>query len=458
MYYKFFTTDALRRVYFSGVFLLNLSLVTFLLNSCSSGSDSSEPNPDASTSTVAQVEVMTQATRYFPMAVGNIWQYLVSTDDGSGNTSEKYAYRAIDNISVINNHDAYSIKRDIENLDTKKENIFYSKLTDGIYFHGAIDAVADNVLDTLSQTYLPPVLYLKSIFSINDTWSTTTTLSVDNNNGTAVGTHSVTYNVVVLAIEDVSVPAGTFSNAYKIEVDVSSSYLAAVETITFWLAENIGIIKLIRNNNNINVTQELQYSSLSETEIGQEYFASNLLGPSQYFSFADSPFNSLTPSYFHLEDFEDQTLNTLGVTALPEAAASARTQGFSGAIIDSVDGDDGAIDGLGYGSGAIMGDSFFASTGSNGITFSFDEATLNGYPTHVGIVWTDGAGTTFFEAFDANGISLGGIGPVSIADNNFLGATDEDRFFGIIQPNGISKIFISNSSGGIEVDHLQYGR
>jgi hypothetical protein len=43
------------------------------------------------------------------------------------------------------------------------------------------------------------------------------------------------------------------------------------------------------------------------------------------------------------------------------------------------------------------------------------------------------------------------------ADTTFFGTTDEDRFYGVTTTGGISRIVITNSSGGIEVDHLQYG-
>jgi hypothetical protein len=35
--------------------------------------------------------------------------------------------------------------------------------------------------------------------------------------------------------------------------------------------------------------------------------------------------------------------------------------------------------------------------------------------------------------------------------------SNEDRFFGVFNATGIGSISISNTSGGIEVDHLQYG-
>jgi hypothetical protein len=176
-----------------------------------------------------------------------------------------------------------------------------------------------------------------------------------------------------------------------------------------------------------------------------------LVGPTAYTSFVDSPFNGVdfSAGYFHLENFEDLALNVPGVGQIGGSAIGP------GGLTDSVDEDDGAIDGSG-----TNGHSFFGS-GPAGITFQFDDSTLGSLPTHAGIVWTDGEGTISFEAFDQNGASLGTIGPFSdpgvVPDASFSGGTAEDRFFGATNDSGISKIFISNTSGGIEVDHLQFG-
>jgi len=42
------------------------------------------------------------------------------------------------------------------------------------------------------------------------------------------------------------------------------------------------------------------------------YAGADVLVPSSYFSFSDSPFASGTYQYFHLEDFEDGIMNTPG--------------------------------------------------------------------------------------------------------------------------------------------------
>jgi hypothetical protein len=171
--------------------------------------------------------------------------------------------------------------------------------------------------------------------------------------------------------------------------------------------------------------------------------AATLVGPSPYLSQADSPF--VANGTFPFENFEDATLNTPGVT--PSAGSPYAPSG----ITDSVDADDGTVDNSGTG-----GHSFFSGNGAAGIRFDFDDGVLGALPTAAGIVWTDGEGFYSFEAFDALGASLGTLGPFSAA-GAVSGETDEDRFFGVYDAGGISAIFISNTAGGIEVDHLQYG-
>lgn len=173
-----------------------------------------------------------------------------------------------------------------------------------------------------------------------------------------------------------------------------------------------------------------------------------LIGPTPYLSVADSPF--FGDVGFTLEDFEDGLLNIPGVTA-----STGRVFGPD-QFADSVDADDGVIDGLGQ-----NGRSFFEDFGPTGITFTFNAAAFGGtLPTRAGIVWTDGTNLIEFEAFDQNGVSLGVIGGAH-ADATFFGTTAEDRFYGAANNGGISSIVIRSSIGdpspaGIEVDHLQY--
>lgn len=184
----------------------------------------------------------------------------------------------------------------------------------------------------------------------------------------------------------------------------------------------------------------------------------DFLGPTPYLSFADSPFNGGAFGAFYLEDFEDGALNTPGATA---------SAGWSvlgpGVFTDSVDADDGTIDGSG-----AAGHSFFSAGTQSSLTITFDAAALGGsLPTVAGIVWTDvgsvGSGTTgfgpvLFSATGPGGIPLGSIGPFTLGDGSAAGGTAEDRFFGVTSAAGISSITISMSNSvDWEVDHLQYG-
>lgn len=204
--------------------------------------------------------------------------------------------------------------------------------------------------------------------------------------------------------------------------------------------------------------------------------AQTLVGPSPYLSFADSPLQGAANfSYFHLETFESGSFT-------PGWSANAGwTRLAPSALTDSVDADDGLIDGSGAG-----GSSFYSGGIAAKLIVTFDGAVLGGLPTHVGVVWTDvgfaspnlGLANFSFEAFDFAGLSLGVIGPVSLGDGSALSSTAEDRFFGAIFSGGISRLELTAGSDtgseivgrgpndplaapstrDWEVDHLQYGR
>lgn len=185
--------------------------------------------------------------------------------------------------------------------------------------------------------------------------------------------------------------------------------------------------------------------------------ADTFLGPTPYLSSLSSPFAGGAFTYFYLEDFEDGSLNTPGVTV-----TAGTTINGPASLTDSVDADDGTIDGSG-----TAGSALYSGNVLSVFRFNFDAAALGGLlPSHAGIVWTDvgqtsgtpGVGGVIFEAFDSLGVSLGLVGPFTLGDGAASGGTAEDRFFGIIHAAGISAIEIRmDNSTDWEADHLQYG-
>lgn len=191
-----------------------------------------------------------------------------------------------------------------------------------------------------------------------------------------------------------------------------------------------------------------------------------MIGPAKYLAFdnsvagagtAISPFSGLSFGYFHLQDFESATGSIAnGSTIAPGATLGLGSGSIPLGIRDSVDGDDGVIDGSG-----LTGKALFTDTGATGFRFDFSSTVLGALPTHAGIVWTDGprSGNVVFEAFGPGNVLLGSISLGGFQDSVFNGTTAEDRFFGVIDTGGIASIAIRGTGGqGLEVDHLQYGQ
>ena len=160
-------------------------------------------------------------------------------------------------------------------------------------------------------------------------------------------------------------------------------------------------------------------------------------GPTPYLSVADTP-PGFASGAMDIEDCEDGVVDPRLFTSASIIAP--------GGITDSVDADDGAIDGSGIGGHSLFG---FPP---------FEVEFLPPLPISAGLVWTDGGTPTevTFEAFGPDGLSLGSIGPFTIGDGNNSGGTDEDRFFGVHDEGGILRLRVSHTSGGIEIDHIQF--
>lgn len=183
-----------------------------------------------------------------------------------------------------------------------------------------------------------------------------------------------------------------------------------------------------------------------------------LLVPVPYRQFADSPFACPKfATYFHLATFE-------GDGGLPPGTSGPGSKfpgtGLSSPITDSVDGDDGFPDGSPPDSGSAHPCPGCQSWFGGPMDFAFDEAALGSLPTHAGMVWTDDGNsvTVTFTAYGADGGVIATQAVPGIGISGISGETGEDRFFGVVWPAGVSRITMSHTGGGIEIDHLQIGR
>jgi len=171
------------------------------------------------------------------------------------------------------------------------------------------------------------------------------------------------------------------------------------------------------------------------------------LGPLGYKSEADSPWIG-NPTLL-IEDFEDGLLNIAGVSKI--GGGDVRLPGNH---TDSVDGDDGVIDGIG------RGHSYWVQPDEieTGVTFLFDESLLGDLPNFAGFVWTDGNenATLIVEFLDEELNVMSTLIEV-LGDGVHTADTAADRFLGFETIAGIGGIRLRADIGGLEIDHLQFG-
>ncbi len=208
--------------------------------------------------------------------------------------------------------------------------------------------------------------------------------------------------------------------------------------------------------------------------------AFTFLGPTPYFSAADSPFpvDGSNPN-FYLEDFEDGELNTPGIfQPLHPLFGTA----FHGTVrgpsenTSSVDADDGVVDGSGTAGHSFQQQTFFVSPDIPQLNqilveFEFNTTELGYAPNAFGFVWTDGpAGLEIgnhlalhFQIMELNGVKSDYlIRPDVSAERN--GQSTNDIFLGAVATQEITHVSVFANYRGeselmsyMQIDHVQYG-
>jgi hypothetical protein len=204
--------------------------------------------------------------------------------------------------------------------------------------------------------------------------------------------------------------------------------------------------------------------------------ATTRIGPLPYLSAADSPFLSDPSLVTVLEDFEDGALNAPGIVndeIIDYLSIGNDGHGRvvePGAETDSVDGDDGAIDGSGTGGHSYRSMNYQDTIADGNIYNSLGFSFPGRLPVAVGFVWTDGQPRSLLQLFvrEKNQINnkIFALDP-ALGDGDGNGGTSEDRFFGVYSSVGIEEFGISsivpNQIPGtddgrryFELDHLQF--
>jgi hypothetical protein len=192
------------------------------------------------------------------------------------------------------------------------------------------------------------------------------------------------------------------------------------------------------------------------------------IGPTPYLSKADSPFpvDGSNPN-FYLEDFEDGLLNSPGLFQ-PLLPITHGTVSSPSEETDSVDLDDGAVDGLGRDGHSLRSNAYIVfpidpPVSWSDARFGFDAPTLGFHPNAFGFVWTDGIAPSavLVEVFDAQWNLLAYHEYAGLGDSLSSGQTDEDRLLGVVCDSPFAFVQITSKyagpPGSFEIDHVQYG-
>ena len=181
------------------------------------------------------------AQNYYPDDVGNTWT-LRSTDgiDERVVTIEGPETIGTESLKVISDG-TYPVSDPASNNPNK----FFIKATpNGVLIFRAIATVA--ILGEITIDYSPPETFLPIPIGLNSEW-TVAGEALASLFGLAIKIEA-TNTAKVTAIEDVTVPAGTFQDCLKIEQQLETKLTPALATLpttssTMWLAPDIGLVQ-----------------------------------------------------------------------------------------------------------------------------------------------------------------------------------------------------------------------
>ena len=173
------------------------------------------------------------AQNYYPDEFGNTWR-LRSTDG----VDERIV--TIEGPEIVNGEEL-KIIADQTNGDTNR--LYVKTEPDGIKLYRLIANVA--LLGEIIFDYSPPQFFLPNTINLGTKWIIEGEASIP-----LLGQIHSTTDSEVVAIDDITVPAGSFPNSLKIEQAVMN--IAPVGNLdlkmTMWLAPHVGLVKAISSS------------------------------------------------------------------------------------------------------------------------------------------------------------------------------------------------------------------
>ncbi len=174
------------------------------------------------------------AQNYYPDEFGNTWR-LRSTDG----VDDRIV--TIEGPEIVNGEEL-KIIADQTNADTNR--LYVKTEPDGIKLYRLIANVA--LFGEIIFDYSPPQFFLPNTIDLGTKWTIEGEASIP-----LLGQINSTTDSEVVAIDDITVPAGSFPNSLKIEQDVMNILPIGGNvdlSMTMWLAPNVGLVKAISSS------------------------------------------------------------------------------------------------------------------------------------------------------------------------------------------------------------------
>lgn len=179
---------------------------------------------------------ISDAQNYYPMEIGNIW--VLESKDGAERTT--YTIEASEENVNGEPTRIVKIKTEVLDTDTVKTNTFLVQVDEeGMKLHRIVAELGD-IFGVARVEFSPAVTFFPATLQLGEVWETQGETVV-----TLIGPTTVASENKVIAVENVSTPAGTFENCLKIRIRTrTTAGLGTSRSIAYqWLAPDIGPVK-----------------------------------------------------------------------------------------------------------------------------------------------------------------------------------------------------------------------
>ncbi len=207
------------------------------------------------------------AVDYFPLHVGDLWQYETSVTEEGGYPQVEYTYMHVaGEEEMFNDRPCYRVMSDIGSVGD--EGCYFSVTAEGISLVGVSDPNSEEEERSLALRFIPPILLLKSSFCAGDTWSTTSEQTVEVD-GVVESVLPVEYAYTVSASAPVTAPVGVFEDCIRVVEHVDTGEGAMAER-QLWFARGVGVVKEEHHGPDGSWSNQLQYYSVDGATGGIE--------------------------------------------------------------------------------------------------------------------------------------------------------------------------------------------